>query len=240
VIPAAKSPFFEAWFGRHVASRLRASFASFRLAGADHVRRAVSERPVLLVANHTSFWDPLVGFHLSRFFALDGHAMMDAKNLRRLPFFAKIGAFGVDLDEPRDGARALRYAARLLDRPGRMVLVFPQGRERPITARPLDFRPGSGELSRLCRRAATIPYAVRYEMGADEKPVIWAKIQPELPAFRRADEARAAQEASVTEALDAIDRTLITGDDEDAFTPLFSTPRAVDSLATQALAFLTR
>jgi 1-acyl-sn-glycerol-3-phosphate acyltransferase len=242
VIPAAKSPLFEAWFGRHVSQRLRGAFSGLYLAGGEHVLHAATGAQLWL-GNHSSWWDPLVAYHLSReHFALDGHAMMDAKNLRRLPFFARIGAFGVDLDDPADGARSLRYAARLLDGPRRMVLVFPQGKERTSTIRPLGFRPGSGELARLAPRATVIPFAIRYEHAGEEKPRLYVRFGPPVPvgaakAERAPELIRARQEQAVIALLDGIDADLCAGH-EDAFTPLFLDRPAQDSLATAALGWL--
>jgi 1-acyl-sn-glycerol-3-phosphate acyltransferase len=243
MIPAAKSPLFEAWFLRHVGGRLRASFSSLRVAGAEHVLEAAAQAPLLWIGNHTSWWDPLVAYHLSgSLFRLDGHAMMDAKNLRRLPFFARIGAFGVDLDDPADGARSLRYAARLLDAPRRMVLVFPQGTERPVTERPLRFKPGSGELSRLASRCRVIPFALRYDLAGEEQPRALVRFGPALPPPRNREERaperlRAAHEAAVTTLLDTIDRDVCAGD-LDAYVPLFVRRSRLGELAGQALGWL--
>jgi 1-acyl-sn-glycerol-3-phosphate acyltransferase len=237
LIPARRSPLFEAWFGRTVEGRLRASFSSLRLAGAEHVV-AASTSPILLFGNHSSWWDALVMFHLSRHFGLEGHAMMDAANLQRLPFFALIGAFGVDMRDARGRAGSLRYAVKLLDRPRRMVLLFPQGTERPFTARPLGFRPGTAEISRLCPRAAAVPFALRYEHGAEERPRIYVRFGAPIASSRDSTALRERHEAAVTELLDAIDRDLCAGD-ESAYAPLFVAPRTDDSLATRALAWLT-
>ena len=242
MIPAAKSPLFEAWFGRHVRQRIRGHFSGLYLAGGEHVLHAATG-PQLWVGNHSAWWDPLVAYHLSReHFALDGHAMMDARNLRRLPFFARIGAFGVDLDDPADGARSLRYAARLLDGPRRMVLVFPQGKERTSTIRPLGFRPGSGELARLAPKAQVIPFGLRYEQAAEEKPRVYVRFGPPVPvsavkAERAPELIRGQQEQAVVGLLDRIDADLCAGV-EDAFTPLFIDRPSEDSLATAALGWL--
>ncbi|HEU4536805.1 MAG TPA: lysophospholipid acyltransferase family protein, partial [Polyangiaceae bacterium] len=197
--------------------------------------------PVLWVGNHTSWWDPLVIFYLSRaFFDLDGHAMMDASNLRKLPFFSRIGAFGVDLDDPADGARALRYAARLLRAgPGRMVTVFPQGRERPVTERPLAFRPGSAELARLAPGASVLPFALRYEMQGEEKPFAYVAFGAPLAPEREVARARAEQERAVGALLDELERALCGGDLA-AYTPLFVSRSALGPLATEALAWAFR
>lgn len=243
MIPAAKSPLFEWWFARHVDARLRRSFSSLRLAGAEHVVRGATAGPVVWIGNHTSWWDPLVAYHLSgRHFRLDGHAMMDARNLRRLPFFARIGAFGVDLDDPADGARSLRYAARLLSAPGRMVLIFPQGTERPITERPLGFRPGSGELARLVPRGSVVPFAVRYEMAAEELPRIYVRFGaaltlPTARPERAPERLREAHERAVTALLDAIDEDVRRGALDD-YTPLFWRSDRGGELASAALGWL--
>lgn len=243
MIPAAKSALFERWFLGHVRGRLRRSFSSLRIAGAEHMVRAAAASPVLWISNHTSWWDPLVAYHLSGdHFRLDGHAMMDARNLRRLPFFARIGAFGVDLDDPADGARSLRYAARLLDRPRRMVLVFPQGQERPMTERPLRFRPGSGELARLAARCQVMPLALRYEMAGEEKPRIYVRFGAPVPVPRdregRAPERlRAAHEHAVTALLDQIDADVCAGALDD-YAPLFVASSRLDDLAGAALGWL--
>jgi 1-acyl-sn-glycerol-3-phosphate acyltransferase len=168
--------------------------------------------------------------------------MMDARNLRRLPFFARIGAFGVDLEDPADGARSLRYAARLLSEPRRMVLVFPQGKERTSTIRPLGFRPGSGELARLAPKARVIPFGLRYEHAGEEKPRIYVRFGPPVPvgqtrAERAPEVIRSQQEQAVIALLDRIDADLCAGV-EDAFSPLFTVSPAEDSLAAAALGWL--
>jgi 1-acyl-sn-glycerol-3-phosphate acyltransferase len=241
VIEADKWAPFEAWFLGRARARLRAGFTALKVRGAEHVREAAARGPQLWVGNHTSWWDPLVVFYLSRaFFGLDGHAMMDASNLQKLPFFSRIGAFGVDLADPADGARALRYAARLL-RGGerRMVTVFAQGRERPVTERPLAFRPGSAELARLAPAASVLPFALRYEMQGEEKPYAYAAFGAPLAPERSVVAARAAQEAAVAGLLDDLERALCTGE-LSAYTALFVSRSALAPLATEALAWAFR
>ncbi len=241
MIPARKSPVFEALFAGHAQRRIARSFASLRVAGAPEARALAAGAPVLVVSNHTSWWDPLVALVVSRrALGADGHAMMDAKNLRRLPFFGLVGAFGVDLDDPADGARALRYARRLLDRPGRLVWIFAQGRERPITERPLGFRAGSAELARIARQARVVPVGLRYEIGGDERPVAWASIGAPIDASAGTAPSRAAQEAAVEAELDRIEAAIRSADVR-AFPALVSgRPSPLAALAERALGRLTR
>lgn len=204
MIEANKSRLFSAWFARHCAARIRGAFEEVHVHGLAQLEAARGS--ILVVSNHTAWWDPLVAIWLTQKLAgVDSYAMMNAANLRRLPFFAKMGAFGVDLDDPRDGARALRYAARLLRDAPRTVWIFAQGDERPITE-PLAFRRGSAELARLAPNAVVLPLALRYEMGNTERPRLYVSIGAPPPA--RSD--RAAHEAAVAAEMTRIDTWLRT------------------------------
>jgi 1-acyl-sn-glycerol-3-phosphate acyltransferase len=209
VIRARKNPLFGAWFSRHAEGRIKATFGRVWVHGLDAAREASRQGPLLLVSNHCSWWDPLVAIHVTeRLLAGEGYAMMDAKNLERLPFFSLIGAFGVDLSKPSDGASAIRYAAGLLDKPGRLLWVFPQGRERPSSVRPLDFRPGSGEIARVAKVPGTIPVGIRYEFGGEERPELWLSFGPSVPWSKDAKATTAAHERAVTSELDRIEGAL--------------------------------
>lgn len=215
MIPAAKRRLFNAWFSGHARGRIRSTFGVTRVHGLARARALCEEAPVLLVANHTAWWDPLVALHVSQhLLGVDGYAMMDAKNLRRLPFFAFVGAFGVDLDRPADGAAAIKYTARLLDRAGRAVWIFPQGRERPVTERPLAFRPGSAEIARVARKARAVPVGIRYEFGGEERPALYISLGAALSPERDVDKALGAHERAVEAELARIERA-VRGEGED-------------------------
>lgn len=232
MIPAQKSPFFTWFLARDAESRLRRSFATWRVRGVEALAETLRTRPVLVVSNHASWWDPIVVQWLAhRVLRVDAYAMMDAKNLVRLPFFRKVGAFGVDLASARDGVRAIRYAAGLLDRPGRLVWVFPQGAETPIT-RPLEFRPGAAAIARLAPGAAVVPVGLRYEHGGTPEPDLWASIGAPV-----AEGGADAQRAAVAAELAAIEAALGT----ETFPVLHRrSPSGVQRLAEASLAWLTR
>lgn len=251
MIPARKGKWFNAWFAGHARSRIHATFGEVRVRGLAAARALAAEAPLLLVTNHTSWWDPLVILHLSQHaLQVDGYAMMDAKNLRRLPFFARVGAFGVDLENPADGAAAIKYTVKLLDRPGRGVWIFPQGRERPSGERPLGFRPGSAEIARVARRAKAVPVALRYEMGGEERPRLYISFGEAVPAARDPAEGRRAQEQAVEAELDRIHEALCRAADApgndsalvEAGLELVhrARPSRMGSLAESLLAHLTR
>jgi 1-acyl-sn-glycerol-3-phosphate acyltransferase len=210
MIPADKRKLFNRWFAGHARSRVHAQFSSVRVFGLAAACANARAGATLMVANHTAWWDPMLAIYLSNFvFYSDGYAMMDAKNLAALPFFKRVGAFGVDLDDPADGARALRYSAKLLARnavgtPQRMVWIFPQGAERPITE-PLAFRPGSAEIARLAKGCTVQPLAIRYEFAGEELPRIYLSFGTVLHPPRDVAVGRIAQQTAVARELTRID-----------------------------------
>jgi 1-acyl-sn-glycerol-3-phosphate acyltransferase len=244
VIEARKSAWFGRWFAWNAERRLRRAFSSVRVRGLAALRARLQYAPVLVVSNHAAWWDPLVSLVLcERLLGADAYAMMDAANLRALPFFALVGAFGVDLDDPADGARAIRYAAKRLATPGSLVWIFPQGREVPVTA-PLEFRGGSAEVARIARRATVVPVALRYEHGAEPEPCAWVSIGDPLddpPRVRASvDASRVAQARAVTQELVRIDRAIVSGLHEDFEVVLRQPPRRIGRLAQALLAWATR
>ncbi len=241
MIAARKSELFSRFFARDAERRITGAFEAVRVRGLEHVRTALRAAPTLVVTNHTAWWDPLVAIFVSvRVLRADAYAMMDAKNLELLPFFGKVGAFGVDLADPADGARAIRYAAKLLARENRLVWLFAQGREVPVTVRPLGFRPGSGEIARVARGSIVVPGALRYEMGSTPKPTLWISFGEPLDRVRDPVAARALHEGAVTGELDRIERAIAHAED-DGFESLHSQRKEVlFAIAQRALAWITR
>ena len=220
---------------------MRASFASFQVAGLPRLREAVASGPVLVVSNHTAWWDALVVLVLlSRVLGVDGYAMMDARNLRRLPFFGLVGGFGVDRRTPGDGEAAIQYAAGLLSGPGRVVWMFPQGAERRAGVRPLGFKPGSALIARARPEARVVPVALRYEHAHRERPELYLSVgELHVDPGASPEAHREAQERAVTALLDTQEASL-QAEDEAGFERLWDQSEPWGArLATAALAWLS-
>jgi 1-acyl-sn-glycerol-3-phosphate acyltransferase len=241
MIPSRKVGCFQRWFARDAEKRIHGAMHEVRVRGLDHVRHALARGPVLVVTNHTAWWDALVALVVStRILKADAFAMMDAKNLVRLPFFGLVGAFGVDLEDPRDGARAVRYARTLLAGTNRLVWIFAQGREVPITVRPLGFRRGSAEIARIAR-ARVVPGAIRYEMGSAAEPTLWLSFGDPVEPLHDLGVAHARHEEAVVNELDAIERAVVSEDDRRGFVTLHQKrPSLAFSVAERLLAWMTK
>lgn len=82
----------------------------------------------LLVANHYSWWDGFIFHHLNKkLFKKRPHIMVLETTMKRWPFMKHLGAFSIN-PQSKDVVNSLTYAAKLLDDPDNLLLVFPQGK----------------------------------------------------------------------------------------------------------------
>lgn len=83
---------------------------------------------ILLLANHYSWWDGFIFFTLNkRLFKKKFHIMILEENAQKVSFLKYLGAFSVKKGS-KDMVVSLNYAAALLNDPGNLVLIFPQGK----------------------------------------------------------------------------------------------------------------
>jgi len=119
-------PTRQPWAARALAAVARRRFAhdldGLFVAGLDEARALIAEQPVILAATHVSWWDPMALLVLDQALGADGRALMDAENLRRLPFFGAVGAIPVHRNGDRGALRRdLNAAVACLDRPTRVL-----------------------------------------------------------------------------------------------------------------------
>lgn len=197
--------FFRPWMQR----RLHA----LRFAGLP--RDLPPDRPLLLVANHVSWWDPFVLREAQRLLRPGApvYTVMLERELALRPFFRRIGAMGIDPGSPRSllaAVRALRRRAAA--RRDAVVLFFPQGRIWPSSRRPLGFRQGIEVFAQQLAPATILPVALHVEPLNAAAPTAFAAAAPP----REAATADAAElEHAVAEQLDRV-RALLERHGEDA------------------------
>ncbi|MFN0144076.1 MAG: lysophospholipid acyltransferase family protein [Mycobacterium sp.] len=139
-----RRPAFARVARRYARHRVSRGVDGLWVAGMDQARAALADRPLIFVANHVSWWDSLLLLVLDEALGGLGWGVMDAQNLRKLPFLGWVGALPLDRSSPDRSRSSLHACADLLDRPGRGLWIFPQGRQRPAHLRPLDLKPGVG------------------------------------------------------------------------------------------------
>ena len=177
MITANKSRWFESLFLAYTRNLFWRRFQELKITGLENLRERDKNLPLVLYANHSSWWDPLTAFVISQKAGLDAFAMMEEKNLQKLRFFRRIGAFSVVRENPREAIKTIHYAVSLLkEKPNRAVWIFPQGEIQPNSIRPFKFYNGAAKIIEQTGRCLTAPVAMRYEFLENWRPVAFAHI----------------------------------------------------------------
>ena len=161
--------------------------------------------PLLLAANHVSWWDPFTLREVQRILrpASPVFVVMLESELARRPYFRRMGVHGI---RPGSGAslracvRALRR--RLNERPDGTVIFFPQGRIWPSFRRPLGFHPGVGLLARELAPIVVLPVALHVEPLNSTRATVFAAAADPIRPDGRLDPALL--EATIEGELDAL------------------------------------
>ncbi len=177
MLAAQKSYWFERVFSIYNRNLFRQRFSSLKVAGLERLRERDKSVPLVLYANHSSWWDGLVSFEIGRTAQLDHFVMMEEKQLEKLFLFRRLGAFSVNKEKQREILKSLDYAVNLLkEKPNRALWIFPQGEILPNDARPLKFYNGLKRIIVKTGKCFAAPVAMRYEFLGDFKPEAFARI----------------------------------------------------------------
>lgn len=138
-------------------------------------RENIPPRPVLIAANHTSFFDVLITLG---YFPVKFNFVMK-KELFKIPFFGRavktLGYFPIDRKNARNAARSLQELAAFL-RGGQNVLIFPEGTRGKPETKNLPLLPFKSGMARTAFQAQTevLPVGINCA-AARQKP--WPKGQ---------------------------------------------------------------
>jgi 1-acyl-sn-glycerol-3-phosphate acyltransferase len=162
---------------RYLRFKLRGAFRGLWVRGS----LPSAEAGLLVYANHSNWWDGFIADALGQAAGWDGYCLMEESNLRRYRFLTRLGAFSIQPGRPSSALASLRYARRLLARPGAAVFLFPEGQLRPFGVLPLQL---AGGVELLSRTAAVpcLPLAIRYAFFEHEKPDVLLEVGPVHPS----------------------------------------------------------
>lgn len=194
----------------------RRHFHAVRISQPEHLAEAGrTTGPLLVYANHSSWWDPMVQVFLGEKL-LPGKrhfAPMDAEALARYRIFKQLGVFGVELKSSRGAAQFLRTGLRVLSSGG-VLWVTPQGRFADPRERPLEFKPGLAALAaRVPGGCTVIPLAIEYPFWNERLPECLLRFgQPVHVAGQTAAEVEEQLEHALLETMGELERLALARD----------------------------
>jgi len=161
-------------FNIYLKRLLKKHFFSVRLLG--NVPEPAPEQPILLLPNHSTWWDGFFVWQLNeQLFGRPFYLMMLQEQLQRYSFFRKLGVFGIDPANPKGMLSSLDYSVKLLNQlPPPILTVFPQGELLPTRQSPLGYKKGiDWILKRYAGPINLLPLAIRCEFTAEQLPLVF-------------------------------------------------------------------
>jgi 1-acyl-sn-glycerol-3-phosphate acyltransferase len=193
--------FFRFIFERFARKNLRA----VRLAAWGAPQPGDAGAPLVVFANHPSWWDG-VAFMVLSTELLPGRRMfipMDAAALARYGFMPRIGVFGVEAGSARGAIGFLRTSQAVLADPGHMLWMNAPGRFCDVRERPVPIAPGLVRLAELAPKARFLPLALEYPFWSEKSAEMLAGFGPPIEGVTLAAMDREARAAHLARALEA-------------------------------------
>jgi 1-acyl-sn-glycerol-3-phosphate acyltransferase len=200
----------------------------FRAVSVQHAERLADARgPLIVYANHSSWWDPMVSILLAGALLPERkhYAPMDAEALKKYPILRKLGIFPVEISSARGAAQFLRTSEAILAAGG-VLWITPQGRFADVREA-LVFKPGLGALAARVPEATLIPLAIEYVFWDERLPETLLRVGEPLRVS--AEGASEQLEAALAVVMVELKAAVIARDPK-AFTSLLSGGRGTGGL----------
>ena len=170
------------------------------------------ERPLLLLPNHSTWWDGFLVYWLNReIWGRQLYLMMLENQLQRHQFFRKVGAYSIEPATFHGIRESIRYTTRLLQQENApLVCVFPQGELQPWNIRPLKFRRGLELiLKQVPAEVQVCLLGMRAVFLTEQRPDVFLQLRPldSGQLFSAGDAA-----TTLTQLLKQLDQRIATGE----------------------------
>jgi len=132
---------------------------------------------LIITPNHFSWWDGFIIDFISRKFThRKVHIMMLEEQLKKYWFFKKVGAYSINLSNPRSIAKTIQYSREILRSPENFLVIYPQGEIQSIHTETLIVKEG---LKKIIEKSESeiyiLPTAIKFEYGDKKNPDIVAR-----------------------------------------------------------------
>jgi 1-acyl-sn-glycerol-3-phosphate acyltransferase len=158
MIKAKHKKFWELFFDVYIKYNIRKYFRDVRIE--NNQITSDKNRPVLILANHYSWWDGFWLKYLNKHFLHKKyHVMMLEEQLKSNKFLSYLGAFSIKTNH-RSVFYSLQYAQDILQDWNNMLVLFPQGRFFSLHTHHIRFEKGWKKILDKARIEPQVLYVV--------------------------------------------------------------------------------
>ncbi len=101
---------------------------------------------------------------------------MEHKQMRQYPFFSRIGAFSINLEDPRSSIKSLRYAVASMKRENACLFIYPEGKLTPVSDSLPEFNEGLSWLYQKMDEIDFVPIVFYIDNSKSDKPDLYISI----------------------------------------------------------------
>ena len=163
-------------FKTYLMRLFRKNFTSMHILGS--IPDLPADQPLIILPNHSSWWDGFFVYHLnSVYFERPLYLMMLQEQLNNYPFFRRIGAYGINPENPDAVRKSISYTTRVINQPAircAAVCIFPQGELISWYQQPLIFKKGIDVIIRRIQKpTAVLQLIIRIEFLEEQFPQVF-------------------------------------------------------------------
>ena len=136
------------------------------------------DAPLIIYANHPSWWDPMIAQFLNRklFPNRQFYAPIDAKALEHYRVLGKLGFYGIELGTSEGIKNFLRLSTAIARTPSTAIWMTPEGKFTDAQDFSSEWMPGLGHLCQRLQAGYVIPLALEYSFWNEPRPLCLASL----------------------------------------------------------------
>jgi 1-acyl-sn-glycerol-3-phosphate acyltransferase len=137
-------------------------------------------RNTLYILNHNSWWDGLTPLLLNEFrFGQNARAIMEDRQIRKFPFFTRIGAMSISRENMRSALATLAAASQWLKSSNNSLFLYPEGK---ITnpCEPIRFEGGLMRILKKSPECDIVPIALHISVAEADRPELFIHVGTEI------------------------------------------------------------
>lgn len=170
MIKASHHPLVNLFFRIYVHLKMKRHFNTVKV---DANLQTTNNSPILLIANHISWWDGFWVLYLCRHILHKKfHFMMLENELQKRKLFSFAGGFSISPGS-RQTIESLEYASGLLTNKNNLVLMFPQGKLHSIYHDQFNFQKGVERIIKHAPEAKIVFLASLFDFFDHPKPDLY-------------------------------------------------------------------
>lgn len=101
---------------------------------------------------------------------------MEDKQMKQYPFFSKIGAFSINLEDAKSSIKSLRYAVESMKRKNSCLFIYPEGKLTSVSNSLPEFKEGLSWLYKKLDGIDFVPIAFYIDYSKADKPDLFISI----------------------------------------------------------------